>query len=137
MTTQSRSIAAPRIPVLSLRRAALAAVLGLFAGLAITAAPQVRAQEEMQAGPRAIGVPPSPGAGPAWPRARVHGNGRERLAALRGLRGRGSMPMRAIMPSMSLSLMSVAMLATLRMVSGVPFLIASFSASSIFTPIEP
>jgi hypothetical protein len=59
MTTQSRSIV-PRTPALSLRRATSAAVLGLFAGLAISAAPQVQAQAQMQAPPRAIGVPPSP-----------------------------------------------------------------------------
>lgn len=59
MTTQSHSIVS-RTPALSLRRAAFAAVLGLFAGLAMTAAPQVQAQEEVQAPPRVIGVPPSP-----------------------------------------------------------------------------
>lgn len=59
MTTQSRSIV-PAIPAMPVRRAAFAAVLGLFAGLAMTAAPQVQAQEEAQAPSRVIGVPPSP-----------------------------------------------------------------------------
>ncbi|MCC7249054.1 MAG: hypothetical protein IT473_10570 [Lysobacter sp.] len=59
MTTQSRSIV-PAIPTMPVRRAALAAVLGLFAGLAMTAAPQVQAQEAAQAPPRAAGVRPLP-----------------------------------------------------------------------------
>ena len=59
MTTQSRSILSNSRTTTG-RRAALAAMLGLFAGLVATAAPPARAQEGMQVQPRVIGVPPSP-----------------------------------------------------------------------------
>ena len=59
MTMQAKS-SVTNAHTKSVRRAALVAVFGLVTGLASMVAPQARAQEAMEALPRAVGVPPSP-----------------------------------------------------------------------------